>query len=133
MKERPSPIMFWIGLSRLETSKKPYIAPELQTGTTPLVKRAAEGYTRNFKNFLHPDIREQDFLGPRAILGQRYKLVLDGEGKSGHTKELFDVRLDPAETKNLITTHAAEAEQLERQLCAWQQSVLQSLTGADYR
>jgi len=133
MTERPSPIMFWINFTRLETSKKPYIDPELQKGTTPTAKRGAEGFTRNFKNFRHLEIREQDFGGPRAILSRNYKLVLDGGGKPGGAKELFDVRADPAEKNNLIQTHAAEAAKLERQLRAWQQSVLQSLTGADYR
>jgi arylsulfatase A-like enzyme len=133
MKERPSPIMFWINFSRQETSKTPYIDPELQKGTTPTAKRSSEGFTRNFKNLRHPEIREEDFRGPRAILSRNYKLVLDGQGKAGGAKELFDVRADPAETKNLIETHAAEASELERQLRAWQQSVLQSLTGTDYR
>ena len=38
-------------------------------------------------------------------------------------------RSDPAEKNNLIKTHAAEAEELERQLRTWQESVLRSLTG----
>jgi hypothetical protein len=64
-------------------------------------------------------------------LDNRYKLVIDGANGTG--KELFDVRSDPAEKNNLIGTHPAEARKLEQQLRAWQQSVLQSLTGADYR
>jgi hypothetical protein len=65
------------------------------------------------------------------MLDNRFKLVIDGGTGTG--KELFDVRSDPAEKKNLIATHAAEARKLEQQLRAWQQSVLESLTGADYR
>lgn len=133
MTERPRPIGFWNGRPRRDPAAKPYIDPELQKGTTPLVKLAAEGATRNFQNFHHPDIREEDYAGPRAILDNRYKLVLAGEGGREGTKELFDVRRDPAEKNNLIKTHPAEAAKLERQLREWQHSVLTSLTGADYR
>ena len=134
MKERPAPICFWNGRARPATSgpRKPYIDPELQKGTTPLVKLGPDGApTRDFQNFHHPDIQESDFGGARAILGNRYKLVVDGARQSG--TELFDVRNDPAEKNNLIKTHADEARKLEQQLRAWQQSVLQSLTGADYK
>ena len=131
MAERPTPIGFWNGRARAGSNRQPYLDPELQKGTTPLVKLAAEGATRNFQNYRQPDIREEDFGGARAILDNRYKLVVDGE--SGTGRELFDVRRDPAERNNLIATHAAEARKLEQQLRAWQQSVLESLTGVDYR
>lgn len=134
MAERPSPIGFWSARARPETAggRKPYINPELQKGTTPLVKLGPDGTaTRNFQNFHHPDIREEDFAGPRSIVDNRYKLVVDGERNSG--KELFDLRRDPAEKNNLIKSEPAVAAKLEQQLRAWQQSVLESLTGADYR
>ena len=54
-------------------------------------------------------------------------------GESGSGKELFDVRRDPAEKNNLIATHPAEADKLAAVLQTWQRSVLESLTGADYR
>ena len=133
MRERPAPIGFWNGRARADAAgRKPYIDPELQKGTTPLAKLGPEGLaTRNFQNFHHPEIQEEDFSGARAMLGNRYKLVIDGGRGTG--KELFDVRSDPAEKNNLIKTHAAEAQKLEQQLRAWQQSVLKSLTGADYK
>ena len=131
MKERPTPIGFWNGLPRPGDGAKPYIDPELQKGTSPLVKLAEGGATRNFLNFHHPEIRDRDYNGARAMLGNRFKLVIDGERGSG--KELFDLRADPAEKNNVIASHPAEAAKLEQQLRAWQQSVLQSLTGADYR
>jgi arylsulfatase A-like enzyme len=134
MTTRPTPIGFWNGRARARSpgAAKPYIDPELQKGTTPLAKLGPDGTpTRNFQNFHHPDIQEQDFGGPRALLDNQYKLVLDGGRQNG--KELFDVRKDPAEKNNLIATHATEARRLEQQLRTWQQSVLESLTGADYR
>jgi arylsulfatase A-like enzyme len=133
MTARPGPIAFWNGRPRADARGKPYIDPELQKGTTPLAKLSAEGATRNFVNFHHPEIQEEDFGGARAMLDNRFKLVIDGEARTGGSRELFDVRNDPAEKHNIIATHPAEAAQLERQLRAWQQSVLQSLTGADYR
>jgi arylsulfatase A-like enzyme len=133
MKERPTPICFWNGRVRNEAgfTPEPYIDPELQKGTTPLVKLMGNIATRNFRNFHHPDIQEQDFNGPRAILDNRYKLVIR-EKENGAIKELFDVREDPAEEKNLIDGQPARAEELEQQLRKWQQSVLESLTGEDY-
>lgn len=132
MAQRPSLIGFWNGLGRGEKGK-PYIDPELQTGTTPLVKLAGDGRpTRNFQNFVYPKIEEADYSGsPRAIVDNRYKLVVDGERGSG--RELFDLRRDPAEKKNIIAAHPDVAARLEQQLRIWQRSVLTSLTGADYR
>ncbi|MEX2592386.1 MAG: sulfatase-like hydrolase/transferase [Anditalea sp.] len=134
MKERPSPIGFWNGRARNEPgfTPEPYIDPELQKGTTPLVKLMGDIATRNFRNFHHPDIEEQDFGGPRAILDNRYKLVIHGEANEDAVRELFDVREDPAEENNLIDAQPAIAEKLEQQLRDWQQSVLESLMGEDY-
>ena len=47
--------------------------------------------------------------------------------------KLFDLREDQAEKNNLIGTRPELAGKLDRELRAWQQSVLESLTGADYR
>ncbi len=79
MTERSKPICFWSYDVRQETAsnREPYIDPELQVGTTPLVKRMDGRLTRNFRNFQHPVVTEQDFAGPRAILDNRLKLVVD--------------------------------------------------------
>ena len=135
MTRRPTPICFWSYSVGRETKRelKPYIDPKLQEGTTPLVKLMGGRLTRNFRNFHHPDVTEQDFAGPRAILDNRYKLVVHDKPGSDPTTELFDLRNDPAEQNNLIQTKPQIAKTLEQQLQAWQQSVLTSLTGADYR
>lgn len=140
MSERPEPIGFWSYDTQHETENnlEPYIDPELQEGTTPLVKLMDGRLTRNFRNFRHPRISAQDFAGPRAILDNRHKLVLGGEGSNESsaegdlTKELFDLRKDEAEEDNLIEATPEVAEKLGRQLRDWQESVLESLTGADY-
>jgi arylsulfatase A-like enzyme len=133
MTSRPKPIAFWNGEQLLDSKARPYIEPALQEGTTPLVKLMNGKATRTFENYVHPAVREEDFDGARSIVDNRFKLVLDGEPNSNGKKELFDLRADPAEKNNLIAQHPAEAEKLERQLREWQQSVLTSLTGADYR
>jgi arylsulfatase A-like enzyme len=134
MRGRPQPIAFWNGRARNEEgfTPEPYIDPELQKGTTPLVKLMGDIATRNFNNFHHPDIQEQDFAGPRAILDNQYKLVIHGSPKDS-VKELFNVRADPAEENNLIDSQQEVALKLEQQLRDWQQSVLQSLVGEDYK
>jgi arylsulfatase A-like enzyme len=130
MTTREVPIGFWNFGNAGKKDAKPYIDAELQKGTTPLAKLSKEGATRNFNNYHHPVIDEQDFNGPRALLDNRFKLVIDGGNKSGY--ELFDIRHDPAETRNVIEQHRDVAERLAKQLRDWQKSVLNSLTGADY-
>lgn len=135
MSERPRPICFWNYNAGRESNRGlvAYIDPKLQAGTTPTVKLMAGRLTRDFRNVHHPKISEQDYSGPRAILDNRYKLVVDGQPQTGSGHELFDLRNDPAEKHNLIEAKPDVAKNLERQLRNWQQSVLNSLTGADYR
>jgi arylsulfatase A-like enzyme len=135
MQERRSPIFFWsFNTGRAFTrDSKPYTDLKLQEGTTPLVKMMADKYTRTFRNFHYPEISERDFGGARTVLDNRYKLVVDAQSGEKSTFELFDLTNDPAEKQNLIESHKQIAEKMKRQLRDWQQSVLKSLTGADYR
>ncbi|WP_439482580.1 sulfatase family protein [Cyclobacterium plantarum] len=134
MPQRPAPIAFWNGRPRnAGEGLEDYIDPELQKGTTPLVKLMGGIATRNFKNFHQTDIREEDFSGPRALLDNQYKLVIHGGTGEDAKRELFDIRSDPAEEKNLIDTQAEIAGNMEDQLRSWQQSVLESLTESDYQ
>lgn len=132
MNDRGEPITFWYFRRDHETEKsaRPYIAPELQKGTTPLVKKVGGLLTRNFKNFHHTEIREQDFEGARAILTDDYKLVIQGEKGTG--VELFDLNKDPSEKNNLAPTHPDIVKRLSKQLRDWQGGVLRSLMGQDY-
>ena len=133
MRQRSSPICFWsYRLAKGQSSLKPYIDPKLQQGTTPLVKKMGGRLTRNFQNYHHPTITQQDFAGARAILDNRYKLVIHDSG-AAPVHELFDMRSDQAEKDNLLQRQPEVARKLQRQLRDWQQSVLTSLTGADYR
>lgn len=133
MKKRAAPICFWSYNTRnLKASElTPYIDPELQKGTTPLVKLMGDIATRNFRNYHHPVIDEKSYTGPRTILTDRYKLVIDAEKNSG--TELFDMRADGAESKSLATAKPGVREDLKKQLRQWQTSVLGSLRGGDYK
>ncbi len=133
MSERAEPIGFWsFDTANIERSK-PYISARLQQGTTPLVKKLGGRYTRNFVNFHHPRIREQDFGGARVLLGNRYKLILKSRRNKRDISELYDVRKDPAEKQNLYQARPEVARGLEKKLRKWQQSVLESLSGNDYQ
>ena len=131
---RPKPIFFWSfnsGQGRGE-KPRPYIDPQLQEGTTPLVKMMGGKYTRTFSNVHYPTISEEDFGGARVVLGNQYKLVMDARFAKRPTVELFDLIDDPAEAHNLVTSLPDVAERMQKQLDDWQHSVLKSLTGADY-
>ncbi len=135
MQQRATPICFWsYQRSQLKPAQlKPYIDPSLQQGTTPLVKMVDGLYTRNFRNFHHPPITARDYAGPRVILDNQYKLVVDGQGRGKSGTELFDLKNDPAEKNNLVKAKPVIAEDVARQLRTWQTSVLSSLSGADYK
>lgn len=126
--ERSSPICFWSYPTRRLADAEPYIDPKLQAGTTPLVKLMDGKATRSFRNVIQPPITEEDYGGPRAILDDRYKLVVDADANL----ELFDLRRDEAESDNIADGHPDIVTDLSQQLRAWQESVLRSVTGADY-
>jgi arylsulfatase A-like enzyme len=132
--ERPTPLYFWeYDTTRLMASKPvPWIEPRLQEGTTPLVKLMAGKATRDFTNFRQPPVTDDDYLGPRAIIDGRHKLVIHEQRNGNVRRELFDLVADPAEENNLLESSAGIAERLDVRLREWQTSVLQSLTGADY-
>lgn len=131
MTERGKPLWFWecnIGKARSE----PYIDPEQQKGTTPLAKLSGGKATRDFSNFRHTTITDDDYLGPRAIIDGRFKLVIHESKKGDARHELFDLDADPAEKKDLFNEQPDVAKKLQGQLHDWQVSVLKSLTGGDY-
>ncbi|MDA7510084.1 sulfatase-like hydrolase/transferase [bacterium] len=132
MNTRSEPICFWSYNANREAKNglKPYFEPVQQEGTTPLVKLMNGKATRTFRNFHHPTISEEDFVGSRAIIDQQYKLVVSGTNKD--EKELFNLRVDPAEKNNLANSHTEKAQELTQKLRIWQASVLKSLTEADY-
>ncbi|MCA9179622.1 MAG: sulfatase-like hydrolase/transferase [Planctomycetales bacterium] len=133
MSERAKPICFWSFDTSREAQNVPYIAEELQRGTTPLVKLMAGVPTRNFRNFHHPRVVPADYGGTRVILSGTHKLIVSGPGPEPSRVELFDLQHDAAEKHDVHDKLTDITDQLRRELRDWQTSVLNSLTGADYR
>ena len=131
MKQRATPIAIWNFPVETSQGGKPYIDPELQKGTTPLVKKMRGLFTRNFRNDHHPKITKGNFNGARAVISGDYKLIIDGEVDSGI--ELFNLRKDLAESKNLAEIQPIMVEKLKKEMRDWQASVLNSLMEADYK
>lgn len=135
MTERPHPIFFWKYptnlIGRNDSPTKPWIDPQLQQGTTPLVKYQGQKRTRDFKNFHLHEPTEADYAGPRVMLENQFKLVM--EGSKGNPLELFDLRNDRAEQNDLADKQTEVATRMGEELRKWQESVLQSLQGHDYR
>ncbi|MEZ4703486.1 MAG: sulfatase-like hydrolase/transferase [Rhodothermales bacterium] len=131
---RPEPIFFWQYDTRQLAGRdlQPWIDPDLQRGTTPLVKLMNGIATRNFTNYRFPEITAGDRRGPRAMVDNRYKLVVRDGPDSAPVLELFDIEADPAETVDLAGREPAVAATMQAALEAWQASVLESLSGADY-
>jgi arylsulfatase A-like enzyme len=133
MTVRPSPLFFWQFDRSDEAGLIPYIDPELQKGTTPIVKRVGGKGTRDFRNFRHPTISESNYLGPRAIIDGNFKLVIHERKGSEPRYELLDLKVDPAEKTNLDNHQTEISQKLQQRLRQWQESVLLSLTGKDYQ
>jgi len=131
---RNRPHFFWqFNRDLFDDECKPYIPTELQEGTTPLVKMMNGKYTRTFRNCIYTDISEEDFQGERVIMADRYKLIVEGETPNEKGYELYDIQDDPAETTNLADEYPEIVEEMANDLRKWQESVLNSLTGADYK
>jgi arylsulfatase A-like enzyme len=131
--QRNQPHFFWqFNRNLFEGNCEPYIATELQEGTTPLAKMMDGKYTRTFRNCKYTEIAEEDFAGERVIMKDQYKLIVEGKTPNEKGYELYDIQNDPAETKNLADEFPEMVEQMAADLRKWQESVLNSLTGADY-
>ncbi len=134
MTARPTALHFWEYQAGGKSARgEPYIDPELQKGTTPLVKKMGGKATRDFTNFKHPIISEEDHLGARSIIESDHKLVIHDLRQGEPKIELFDLKADPAEKTNLLEQKPELAKELQSKLRQWQESVLKSLTGADYQ
>ena len=134
-RKREEPIFFWkFEYNKVfEKSAEPYIDPELQEGTTPLVKMMAGKYTRTFRNYKYTNVSEGDFSGERTVTSDRYKLVVEGSSPNDNGFELYDLINDRAEKVNLADSLPDIVNEMKKELTTWQESVLHSLTGADYR
>ncbi len=132
--QRSQPHFFWqFNRDLFDDNCEPYINPELQEGTTPLAKMMDGKYTRTFRNCKYSDISEEDFQGARVMMGHRYKLIVEGDTPNEKGYELYDIQNDPAETTNLADEFPEVVDEMAVELHKWQESVLNSLTGTDYK
>lgn len=135
MTQRNQPIGFWRyssqQLLKREPPPRPYFAAELQQGTTPLVKYMAGKLTRSFRNVHQPSIVEADYVGPRVLLDDHYKLVVQSNS-DGEVFSLYDLNADLAEQTDLSEQDPERTQAMKEALRRWQSSVLNSLTEADY-
>jgi arylsulfatase A-like enzyme len=134
-KRRIKPLFFWMFQQGkvFDQSAQPYIDPELQEGTTPLVKMAAGKFTRDFRNLRYTRVSENDFGGPRAMMKNQYKLIVEGQTPNKNGYELYNITDDPAESNNLADEYPEIVEEMQTELLKWQESVLNSLLGKDYK
>jgi arylsulfatase A-like enzyme len=134
-KQRPKPVCFWeFNIDKVfGQTPQPYIDPELQEGTTPLAKLLAGKYTRNFLNYHFTRGSEYDFSGERTILNGSYKLMMEGQTPNKNGFELYDIQKDPGEVKNLADEYPEIVKKMQNELAKWQESVLKSLSEADYK
>ncbi len=134
-RQRPEPACFWqfMPAKVFGEDATPYIDPTLQEGTTPLAKKMAGKFTRDFKNYRYDKISGSHFSGERSIMQGQFKLVLEGRSPNDKGFELYDIQNDPAETKNLADEYPQQVKEMSEKLRRWQESVLTSLTGADYK
>ncbi|MDX1285453.1 MAG: sulfatase-like hydrolase/transferase [Draconibacterium sp.] len=110
-----------------------YISHELQVGTTPLAKKMGDIFTRNFRNYVYKNISESDFVGERTIMSGNFKLMVDSQSPNESGYELYDIEKDRAETQNIADKYPEKVKEMSEKLREWQESVLNSLTGADYK
>lgn len=135
---RRRPIFFWAFNSNRESrSGRPgYLPAPAQQGTTPTAKLMDGKYTRDFRNFRHETVVPEDFDGRAAVLEDRFKLVTGGPRQQADAEaasELYDVRANREESKDLAGAEPKRIAAMREALRIWQTSVLQSLTGADYK
>jgi arylsulfatase A-like enzyme len=132
--QRQEPLYFWHFQPNVVfgESPEPYIDPELQEGTTPLAKRLAGKFTRSFRNYKYTNIAEKDYSGTRVMMSDQYKLIVEGKTPNEDGVELYDILNDPGETTNLADEYPEKVKAMQAELRKWQESVLNSLTGADY-
>lgn len=133
-EQRPQPLCFWeFDIRQAKTGQaEPWIDPQLQAGTTPMLKLMDGKATRDFKNFRLPEAASLTPGGNAAVIDGPWKLIVHTDGRDAIRTELFDLTADPGESRNVLDAQPAIAAKLEQDLRKWQGSVLKSLAGEDY-
>ncbi len=67
-----------------------------------------------------------------ALVGNRYKILVDLENESTESVELYDLLDDPTESNNLADGNPKLAQDMKSVLDSWRESCRESLAGEDY-
>jgi hypothetical protein len=132
MKDRPKPMGFWS-----------YPTPGVRTPSAEWMKDMLEAQNEGleFSDEFHLrkeageiTVRhiEDSLPGHAAWLDWPWKLHRI-ERDDGVSFELYSISEDPMERKNLISENESQAQSMKDELEAWQQSVVRSLNGEDYK
>ena len=135
MHERPTPIGFWCYDWKPEQKNEPWLADNSLNEMITMTARQEEQLKKNphakwyFKNHRHP-VANTQYTGRAAWIDGRYKILIS-RGKTA-SYELYDLERDIAESRDLASQYPEKVGTMVKQLKAWQKSVENSLTGADY-
>tara|TARA_R110002050_G_scaffold161176_1_gene290734 strand:- start:383 stop:586 length:204 start_codon:yes stop_codon:yes gene_type:complete len=66
------------------------------------------------------------------MMKDQFKLVVEGRTPNEKGFELYDIKNGPGEERTLADEHPEIVKEMYAELRKWQDSVLNSLTGADY-
>ncbi len=73
------------------------------------------------------------FPGPAAWIGGDWKLLASSSKGKAINLRLYDLSNDPAEKNNLAEKHPEKVKTMRTELMKWQESVINSLNGKDYK
>lgn len=140
MQTRPSPIGFWGYDHRPERNNEPWLEDtslnEMITLTARQKKSAQKRKATKpptFSNHKHPEFLPEKLKTSAAWIDNRYKLFIPKPKKNqDQTPELYDLQNDREERFNIAYQHPEKVNAMLAELRAWQRSVENSLTGADY-
>ena len=135
VEAREKPLGFWVypgrGIPMRSGEIVDALEKELAANSTP---RTREELTPAERGEITRSYSLNEFPGHAAWIDGRYKLHSLPPAKNGTPRTLlYDLEADPAEKQNLATRDQERVQQMQQALRAWQQSVLRSANGEDYK
>ena len=130
VEKRNKPLGFWVypepGKAVASGKLLQALASE-QSGETPSSEPSPD------PGIIARKYPEDELPGPAAWIDGDYKLLVKAPMDAPPARALFDVARDQRETTDLAASQVPRASRMRKELEAWQQSVVRSLNGADYR
>lgn len=131
-QQRPQPMGFWdYSIKGISTPSAILMADLLKSQKAGSDLPAAN-VSLNAAKLPSPSYSMNEFPGHSAWIDGDWKLHRI-ENKGGKvTWELYNLKDDPYETNDLISTESKRVEQLKQPMIGWLKSVVRSLNGEDY-